>query len=137
MTIGTGSFIPGGQYNFPRSYIYDLHIARYGDTLTHVNELFTIHAVPPDPTIAIIQFLPAFWTWNSNVYSLDHLVINFYALVGGVGPAIPLNYLLTWNNNPTYGRASLFFYWSSGAPDFEVFTLDQQPPTYWLPPPMP
>lgn len=137
MTIGTGIFVPNAHFAFPRSYIYQLDIARYGDTLTHLAGRFTIHAVPPDPTVAIIQFDNDWWLWNSNARTLDHVVTEFYALVGGVPPQIPLNFTLGYRIQPATGKPSLFFNWFTGPRDEQVFDLPPQPLNYWLPPPLP
>jgi len=135
VTIGTGTFLPYGGFRFPRSYIYELDIARYGDTITHSAGRFTIHAVPPDPTVAIIQFDNDWWFWNSNYRTLDHIVTEFFALPGGVGPEVPLPFTLGWRVRPGSVRSSLFFNWYVGDRDEQIFQLPPQPPGYWLPPP--
>jgi len=132
MTIGTGTFLPGAGFSFPRSYVYELDIATYGDTITRSGARFTIHAVPPDPTIAVIQFDNDWFLWNSNVRSLDHIVTEFWAKVGGVGPEIPLPFTLGYRVRPASLLPSLFFNWFSGPRLENVYHLPQQPLNYWL-----
>jgi hypothetical protein len=132
-----GFYLPSNKFSFRRSYVYEIAIARYGDTVTHVNGRFTIHAVPPDPTVLIIQTYPNFWNWNSNGYTLDHIVTECFALAGGVGPEIPINFTLQYGQHPTKHRAVLEFLWYTGSPDFEYFPLPVQPPHWWMPPPLP
>jgi len=136
MTIGTGSFIPGGDFAVPRPYLYTVQVGRYGDTVTHVDGRFTVHAVPPDPTTLTIQFSPVFWTWQSGVWQLSEIITECFALIGGVGAEVPINYLLTWNNNPAFGQASLYVYWFGATTDLEIVTLPPSPPDYWLNKPM-
>jgi len=61
MTIGTGSFHPHGRYVFPRSYVYGVQVARYGDGLTVADNVYTIHAIPPDPTTLTFVIDNRFW----------------------------------------------------------------------------
>ena len=137
MTIGTGTFLPQGQFYFVRSYVYELKIARYGDGLTRSAFRFTIHATPPDPTFAVVQFDNTWAVWNSNGRSLDHIVTEFWYKAGGVGPEIPLAYTLSYVQNPDTGHPCVQFEWFAGPPDFETFSLPAQPSNYWLPAPLP
>lgn len=137
MTIGAAGFYPSAKFTFPRSYVYEIAIARYGDTVTHSAGRFTIHAVPPDPTVLIVQTYPNFWQWNSNHYTLDHIVTECYALIGGVGAQVPVNFTLTYGQHPVRHRAVLEFQWYFLAPDFEYFPLPSQPLNYWMPQPLP
>jgi hypothetical protein len=136
MTIGVGTFLPSARFAFPRSYVYEIVIARYGDTITQAGMTFTIHAVPPDPTVAVIVFNSRLGVWTSNRLTLDFCVNEFYALPGGVGPAIPLNYTLSYTQSPTDGRPCLQFEWYITAPDFQRFKLTSPGSPYWLPPPL-
>jgi hypothetical protein len=136
VTIGTGTFLPSAKFYTPRSYIYQLDIALYGDTITHVAGRFTIHAVPPDPTIAVIQFDSSWYLWNSNKRSLDHIVTEFWYKAGGIGPEIPLPFTLGYWVNTTTRVPGLFFNWSSGPRLERIFDLPAQPLNYWLPPPL-
>jgi len=137
MTIGVGTFVPSAMFAFPRSYVYQVVVNRYGDTLSHVAGRFTIYAVPPDPTFAIIQFSPTWWTWNSNARSLDHIVTEFWYKNGGVGPELPLPYKVTFKTDPVTLLPSLFFDWTPLPDDYERFPLQAQPSNYWLPMPLP
>jgi hypothetical protein len=136
MTIGTGTFIPQAKWWSPRSYLYQLDIARYGTTITQVDARFTIHAVPPDPTFAVIQFDNNWYSWNSNVRSLDYIVTEFWAKPGGVGAEVPLDFTLGFRIQPSTKRPSLFFNWFTGARLEQIFDLPAQPPGYWRPGPL-
>jgi len=137
MTIGTGTFLPSARFAFPRSYVYEIAIARYGDTLTQAGMTFTIHAPPPDPTVLIIVFDSRLGVWTSNRLTLDFCVKECYVLAGGVPPQIPLNYSLSYGLNPLTDHPALLFEWFLGTPDFQTVKLVQQNPNYWLPKPLP
>lgn len=136
MTIGTGTFTPNAGFSFPRSFVYELDIASYGDAISQLAARFTIHATPPDPTFAVIQFDNDWYLWNSNVRSLDHVVTEFWYKAGGLGPEIPLPFTLGYRVRPTSLRPSLYFNWSSGPRLEFIFALPQQPLNYWLPKPL-
>ena len=137
MTIGSGSFFPSARFAFPRSYVYEIVIARYGDTITQSGMTFTIHAVPPDPTVAIVVFNPRLGVWTSNRLTLDFCVSEFYALINGNPPQVPLNYTLSYTLSPLTGHGCLQFEWYIGTPDFQGFSLTKPGSPYWLPPPLP
>jgi len=137
MTIGVGTFIPSAKFTSPRSYIYDFVIARYGDTITHSTIIFTIHAMPPDPTYAEIRLRQDWYDWSSKSYPLSYIVTDFFYRAGGVGPNIPLNFTLQPGISPLTMRPALFFTWFTGPPDWEDFRLPAQGADYWLPPPLP
>jgi len=137
MTIGVGTFLPSARFAFPRSYVYEIVIARYGDTITQAGMTFTIHAPPPDLTVAIIKFNSRLGVWTSNRLTLDFCVDEFYALVGGGGSPIPLNYVLKYELSPLTQRPALVFEWYVGTPDYQRFNLTQPGSPYWLPPPLP
>lgn len=136
MTIGSGTYSPSAGFAFPRSYIYEIVIARYGDTISQLGMTFTIHAPPPDPTVAIVVFDSLFGIWSSNGRTLSYCVKEFYALVGGVGPQIPLNFSLSYGKSPFTQRPALLFEWYVGIPDWQRFSLVPQPLDYWLPRPL-
>jgi len=137
MTIGVGTFTPAGRFTFPRSYVYDLVFYRQGDTLTRSLGRITIHAVPPDPTFAVVQFRNNFYFWNSNRWQLPYIVSESWYKLGGVGPEIPLNFTLDYAIDPVTLRPSIYYSFNGGKTDPETFTLPDQPSSYWLPPPLP
>jgi hypothetical protein len=136
MTIGTATFHPNGRYAFPRSYVYGINIGRYGDTITAVDNVYTIHAVPPDPSVAIFVVDNRFWLWTSNRWTLDHIVAEAYVLVNNLPPKLPLDFTLSWVFDHTRHRAILQIEWFVTLPDFQYFALPAPPSNYWLPPPL-
>ncbi len=137
MTIGTGTFSPTAKFAFPRSYVYRLLIARHGLTLAQTGSTWLFINPPPEPTVGVLVIDPAFWAWNSNGRSLDHIVTDFYYVVPPDPTQHPLNFSLAYGSDPVKNQPALFFDWFSGAPDFQTFTLPAQPSNYWLPKPLP
>lgn len=137
MTIGTGTYDPFPFFALPRSYVYDFHLARYGDTLSSVPPTIIIHAVPPDPTFAVVELNPDFVPWSSSSWRLDQIVAEFYYEVPPSIVRNPLPFKITYACDPVTLRPSLYMQWSSTLPDFQTFILPPQPPGYWLPPPLP
>jgi len=137
VTIGTITYSPSGRFAFPRSYVYGIAIGRYGDTITQVANEFTIHAVPPDPSFAVLRLDPRFWLWSSNRWTLDHVITDWYVDIGGIPPHVPLTGTLSWQTNHLLHRAMLRFDWYITDPDYEFFSFYSQPLNYWLPKPLP
>jgi hypothetical protein len=78
MPIGTGTFIPQGQFWVTRSYVTQFiysdildHLSQSGNHLTFIPTL--------DPThIYHLDILLEFYVWSTNNYSLDHIVTDYY-----------------------------------------------------------
>jgi len=133
MPIGTGTFHPSAGFSFPRSYVYKFLVAQYGDSASQSYTTFRIDAPPPDPTFAIVVMLERTYLWNSGRTRLDQVITDFYYKAGGVGPAIPLPFTLSYGISPLTKKPALLFEWFSGPPDFKQFNLPAQPSDYWLP----
>jgi len=136
MTIGAGIFVPPGKFTFPRSYVVDLVIYRQGTTITRSLGAFTIHAAPPDPTFAYVQFRNNFYFWSSNRWQLDYIVSESWYKAGGVGAEIPLPFELDWAIDPVTLRSTIYYSFFGGKTDPQLFRLPPQPGDYWLPPPL-
>lgn len=136
MTIGIGTFTPPGRFTFPRSYVVDFVFYRQGDTVTQVANVFTLHAVPPDPTFGKIILRGNFFVWNSNRWQLPYIVSESWYKAGGVGPEVPLDFTLDWAIDPVTHRATIYYAFFGGKTDPQLFHLPTQPPNYWLPPPL-
>lgn len=128
-----GSYAPGAGFSFPRSFIYQVDIGLYGNTLTHAANVFTIHAPPPNPTVATIVFWPDWYQWSSNTYQLNQIVTDFYYQVPPSPTLTPLPFLLGYWLNPTTKKTGLYFNWFSGARLPVIANLPEQPFDYWLP----
>lgn len=68
---------------------------------------------------------------------MDYIISESWYKAGGVGAEIPLNFSLTYAVDLSSHRPTLYYAFFGGTTDPEVFTLPKQPPSYWLPPPLP
>ena len=134
MTIGVGTYFPNGQFSVQRSYAYA--VAFDGLFLPLVNPgpdfVFTPAA---DPTQHFfISFLPQFWEWSSNSYTLDHIIVASYFTAPPTFTPTPYNFRLRWlPGTATTPPAVEFFPTGSDTPP-AFYALPDQPPGYWLPP---
>jgi hypothetical protein len=137
MTIGAGTFEPSGGFSFPRSYIYGLSLRLTGATsIVYVGNVLSCGLSAFPTTTLVWKFLPEFIPWNSNRYTLDHLMIEAYFFNTGVPGVFPLPYKLgTWFPP---GAKKRYLYVIE--PEFDgtghhEFDLPGQPDDYWTPPP--
>lgn len=137
MTIlATLSFPAGEQSNFPRSYIHTFALQWTGDqTPVSLGNPFVYEEHTFGGYRVHVKFKDVFYTWSSNVYSLDfiiedlwaelpvtHTPINAGTVVMGVGS----------NAVDGWGIATSF------APQLGAYTqhiLPPPPANYWLQPP--
>jgi len=137
MTIGTGSFVPNATFALSRSYLYRFCIATYlGNTCSGAGPTYIISAVPPDPTFAVIEIDPLFYTWSSNTWQLEKIVKEFYYEVPPSIVRHPVDFTLSYGLDPTHHEPALLFEWFTTPPTFFSSHLPQQPLGYWLPPPL-
>jgi hypothetical protein len=76
---GIMTFVPGGQFNFPRSYVTKLKVStNHVNVPSYADGLITWVHSPLDAVIAYTKLKDAFLPWSSNTYSLDWLVEYWY-----------------------------------------------------------
>lgn len=78
MTIGTGTFLPGGRFAFPRSYIAGVTNYSAGFTLSQSLNVFTLDFHPTYPSIYTWVFSLDFWFLTTNYYTMDFIVQECY-----------------------------------------------------------
>jgi hypothetical protein len=137
MPLGTGHYNLGGQFAFPRSYVYLMAWNISGYTVRNLyNTFFWTYNL--DPCIEhTIVLDPTFYPWSSNRRTLDHVVSDYYYVLtcGGARhyPGFSVNYFL----DPTSQRLGLEFRYETL--DFGVYAISQlpvAPPDYWVAPPL-
>jgi len=131
-----GNYLPIPSFTAPRSYLYDVDIALYGDTITQTGNVFLIHATPPDPTFITLEFWDLWWTWNSKSYQLSEIVKNFYYQTPPSPTLTALPFDLGYWYNPTTRRPGLFLNWYVGLRLPRIAPLPPSPSNYWLPRPL-
>lgn len=137
MTIGTGTFIPNGQFWPFRPYVQHLIFFKNFGSVTHVQGRFTLLAPPPNPAQFVVQFDNDFWIWNSNKRSLNRIVTESWYKPNPGDAEIPMPFILSWNANILAPGQNLYFYPFGLGDDPVVFDLHPAPSDYWLPPPLP
>lgn len=137
MTIGAGTFVPAARFGFPRSYIYDFHVFRNGDTIVQSANTFVVTDATNPNLTATFRIDPRFFVWSSNSWTLDYVLIDsYYQNFPGDTPH-PLPYNLIYKVEQDTGRSALYLGWSGFLVDPQRFPLPAQPSDYWLPKPLP
>lgn len=134
MTIGAGAFYPTGRFTFPRSYIAQVWCCTAGFTLTQTANEFTLDFRPVFPSVYHWRFDPRFWVWSSNVWTLDHIITDFYYVNPPDPTQIPLNFGLYWVRYAPDHVPQL-----QVAPNLSTVnpvrvTFPSYPPSYWARP---
>jgi len=137
MTIGTGTFSPAAFFGFPRAYIYDFYLARNGDTIVQTGDVFKVTDGHDPNLTATFKIHPHFLAWSSKSFKIREIVIESYYQTSPGGTQLPLPYNLNYVIDSTRKRAGLLLGWLGLFADPQHFALEQQPPDYWLPKPLP
>lgn len=133
MPLGTGTFLPQGQFWVTRSYVTQFIYSDILNPLSQSGNHFTF-TPPLDPThIYHLNILLEFFVWSSNNYSLDHVVTDYYRtdLLGTFVDVRP--FTLSYGVPLSFLKPSVIF-----RPDGVVTTdakidLPPQSSPYWLP----
>lgn len=129
--IGVGTYVPNGQYAFPRSYIRGFGIQIVAGTITQLGNGFVL-SNPPSPAVYAVIINDYFYNWSSNGYTLDHVIGESYYSPLGDGSYIPMPFLLQFYNR-TDERGSWIVYSPFSSPGGVTwFELPPAPPGYWL-----
>lgn len=136
MVLGSGTFIPNAKFAVPRSYLRGIWLSFDTPAIVSWSDNAVNFADSAMPVVTgRIAFLPEFWAWNSNRYTLDFTIIeSWYSFNGGV-TQIPLPYCLTWyhdNDMSTYLVYGPFCAVGTGAFKHD---MPPAPPDYWQPMP--
>lgn len=131
--IGTGTFFPQGGFAFPRSYVGNVALPSDWDLEAQIDNFFIFNDFRFYNDRIFIRFLPQFWAWSSNRYTLDHCVIDCYYYPLPSTTPTPTPYSLSWlpattTHNATLKLLSPFF--GSG---IQYFPLPPRDQPYWLP----
>lgn len=132
---GTPGYSPSGEFSFPRSYILQVTFgwgANTGVTQDGGNFLFTDLVFPQNNVVC--NFKPQCWEWNSNGYSLDFLIEDWWLYVLPSTAPLPLNFRVDFQRDPVT-HAPEWFIWAAGWTTRYTFSLPPAPSDYWLPMP--
>jgi len=136
VVLGAGTFVPGGKFAFPRSYLRGIWLSF--DTPAIVNWLGSTVNFADSATPVVtgrISFAPAFWTWTSNRYTLDFTIIeSWYSFNAGV-TQIPLPFALTWYYDDDMSTYLVYNPFSAVGTGAFKHDMPPAPPGYWNPMP--
>jgi hypothetical protein len=131
-----GSFTcdPGNRYTFNRGFIswFEWFVNVDNASITFDGEIFTISSIAFPNIVQYVQIDTAWWSWSSNAYTLDHLVIAYWYIVLPSPAEIPNAGLVVrfmWDDDqPGWG-----IQFQKELPGVHVpFSLEQAPSSYWL-----
>lgn len=134
MTLGAGTFYPSAKYSMPRSYVFGVWLSfdAGSSVVWSGNE---VSFVDPSGTVSgKISLLPEFFAWNSNVYTLDFLIIESWYSVAPSPTEIPLPFSLQPYRDPLDGKPYIVYapFGITGSSAFK-HALPPAPPSYWRP----
>lgn len=133
--IGVGTFFPDPKYGFPRSYIRSFTVEQPIWIVSRVDNVITLTnpIVFWDTLQVVID--QRFYEWNSNGWTLDHVICEccFINLLTGVKTAEA--YSLQRHTTPGGVEPGLLFSPSGfGLGGLVTFDFPPGDPGYWLPP---
>ena len=129
--IGAGTYIPNGQYNFPRSYIRGFGIQIVAGNIAQSDNVFVL-TNPPSPSVYTLSINEYFWNWSSNRYTMDHVIgESFYSPLGD-GSNIEMPFLLQFYNKPDELGNWIVYSPFSSPGGVTWYELPPAPPDYWL-----
>jgi len=129
---------PSGQFNLPRSYVFDIRVY-VQHTLSHAymtDNIITVDYSPVPNFLAVIVLAPNFMPWSSNSYSLDYIIQDSYYRINPDPTHIPLDIQVGWASSSQTLRSAINIVLDLGV-DIFTFPLAAAPPGYWLPTSLP
>lgn len=130
---GTATYLPSGRWAFPRPYIVQVTFGfGAGAIITHSdNEFFITDGTHPT-THVVCNFIPGLFASNSNRYTLDRCIVDWYALEDPSPTPIPVPFFLQYSIDPVTIEPELFLS-LSGWTDRYTVPLPAPPADYWSP----
>jgi len=129
--IGAGTYVPNGQYNFPRSYIRGFGIQIVAGNIAQSDNVFVL-TNPPSPSVYTLSINEYFWNWSSNRYTMDHVIgESFYSPLGD-GSNTEMPFLLQFYNKPDELGNWIVYSPFSSPGGVTWYELPPAPPDYWL-----
>lgn len=133
---GYPTFTPSGGFAIPRSYFRYVRVHHYHTAYLTLDPVTLLIRYTDAPGFALhIVFREGFLIWNSNAYTLDHVLTAVYYDYPPISIHIPYTCTLGWEFDPAYHQDVLTV--ATDSP--EVFTyLDagSPPREYWIPVPL-
>jgi hypothetical protein len=131
--IGSIVYQPQPTFNFPRSYIYELHVFSNNDNPCVFVDNEIIFSSFGSPNFHMyVKLRDNFMAWNSNVYSLNYIIEWWYYKTSSSSPEFPYGGVVRFEYLAARNKTVLTV--QSDVPNtHHYFDIEQQPSTYWLP----
>jgi len=118
---------------FPRPYVEQFTFGfGVGAIFTHSNEQFYVTDGTHPTTHVVANLLPGFWDTNSNRYTIDHVVVDWWAIEDPSPTPIPVNFNLEYRIDPVTIKPELFLTIAGWTTRY-TFPLPPAPSNYWTP----
>jgi hypothetical protein len=129
---GVMTYVPGGRFAFPRSYITQLRIAtNHVNVPSYADGLITWRHEPPDAVTGETKLKDVLIPWNSNAYTLDFVVEWWFFKIAPSPVEIEWGGEVSFEWNPTVKAHCLVI--ATAAADMNYFyPLAPAPSDYWL-----
>lgn len=134
MPLGTGTFQPSGGYVVPRAYLKGFAL-RFdpGAEITQTENVWDGYNNAAHSLYFRITMRPTFFTWSSNRYTMNHVIIDNYTQTPPSNPnKVPFNFTLAFIWRPGFGWYLRFAPGGLGTVT-HWFTLPPAPLGYWKP----
>lgn len=133
MTLGAGTFVPGGRFSFPRSYVPQFLVNV--DTDTFVVALHACAFLDPNNHNFSFHIIldPRFYEWSSNKWTLDHVVLESYYVISPDPTEIPMPFVLSFHTYGAGAQALIFQPFGINFIENRKVPLPPPPSDYWTP----
>lgn len=128
--------VPSPRFAFTRSYISQLGFYGSSNDIDQSGDQFTVWLNRTIGYGIVYVLYPNILPWNSNHYTLDHVVYDCWWIYNFDGVHHPQFYSINWwwRGTPELQTISIVEY-AGGAME-KFYTLGNPPSTYWLPEPL-
>jgi hypothetical protein len=130
---GTPTYAPNGEFAFPRPYVKQITFRLGSNALfSQSNEQFYITDGNTGFNHIIVNFIPGLFGSNSNRYTIDHCIVDWWLIVDPSPTPIPLNFEFGYYGGASFNGPGLILTlpgWST----LYSFQLPPPPPGYWTP----
>jgi len=129
---GVMTFVPGGQFNFPRSYASFIKVhTNHVNVPSYADGLISWRHEPPDTVTGETKIKDVVIPWSSNTYSLDWLVEWWFFKIS------PSPTEIEWGGEVSFDwddvvKANCIIIATAAADTDYYYPLEAAPTGYWL-----
>lgn len=129
---GSVAYVPNGRFSFKRAYIDNI-VFRFGEgaLFSHSDGEFVVTDSLNPNVHVVCNLYPNLWAWNSNGYTLDYVLKDWWLLIDPDPTPLPLPTNVVYVFNQTNLKRELWIGLSDATTSYP-FALPPAPPDYWL-----